>query len=185
MIARPSELRDSPERLKRPESRLPYRLRGVYPLGRRVLIVALVVTGCAAPGASGPVSSSAAENASPSTIATPTAIPTLEATTEEASETPSGAITVAVGHGPYFVPADITAPAGTVTFFLDATQADVLHNMVIAINAGDLPLAKSANLEAGRAVVFTVHGLEPGTYEIWCSFPGHFEAGMRGTLTIA
>jgi uncharacterized cupredoxin-like copper-binding protein len=146
-------------------------------------MVALIVAGCAAPAASIPESSSAAEAASPSSIATPTAVPTLEATTEEAAEAPRGAITIAVP-GPDFVPNEITAPAGTVVFFLDARPADILHNMVIAINAGDLPLAKSANLEAGRTVVFTVHGIAPGTYEFWCTFPGHFEAGMKGTLTI-
>jgi uncharacterized cupredoxin-like copper-binding protein len=139
----------------------------------------MVVAGCAAPATSITASSSAAETAS----ASPTAVPTLEATTEEAAEAPPGAITIAVP-GPDFVPNEITAPAGTVVFFLDARPADILHNMVIAINAGDVPLAKSANLEAGQTVVFTVHGIEPGTYEFWCTFPGHFEAGMRGTLTI-
>jgi plastocyanin len=170
--------------LRPPKLPLPYPRRGVYPIGRLgILIVALVVAGCAAPATSVPPSS-AAETDSPEPIATPTAIPTLEASTEEAAEAPPGAIAVIVGPGPDFVPADITAPAGTVAFFLDARQADVLHNMVIAINAGDVALAKSANLDAGMAAVFTVHGLEPGTYEVWCSFPGHFEAGMKGTLTI-
>jgi uncharacterized cupredoxin-like copper-binding protein len=138
------------------------------------------VAGCAAPAASLPASSSAAETASPS----PSAIPTLEATTEEAAEAPPGAITVTVGPGPDFAPDDITAAAGTVVFFLDARPADIIHNMVIAINIGDVPLAKSANLEGGQTVIFTVHDLEPGTYEFWCSFPGHLESGMRGTLTI-
>ena len=168
-----------------PDLRVPYPHRAPYRIELLgVLIVAVWLAGCAAPIASLPASGTAAETSSPSQLATPTAIPTLEATTEEAAEAPPDAIPVIVGPGPDFVPADISAPAGTVVFFLDARPADVLHNMVIAIDAGDVPLAKSANLEAGQAVIFTVHGLEPGTYEFWCSFPGHFESGMKGTLTI-
>jgi uncharacterized cupredoxin-like copper-binding protein len=167
--------------MRPPTLRSPHVRRDAYPIG--LLSVALVVAACAGPATSVPPSSAAATE-SPSPIATPTAIPTLEASTEEAVEAPPGAISVTVGPGPDYVPADITAPAGTVVFFLDARQADVLHNVVIAINAGDLPLAKSANLDAGTAAVFTVHDLEPGTYEFWCTFPGHFEAGMKGTLTI-
>lgn len=97
---------------------------------------------------------------------------------------PSDAITIAIPGGPRFTPDQLTAQAGTVVFFLDMQEADVVHNMLIASEVGDPPLAKSAVLEPGQSVIFTVHGLEPGSYEFWCTFEGHLAGGMKGTLTV-
>jgi plastocyanin len=150
-----------------------------------VLMVALLTNGCASGATSTPASDSIAEVASAGPEA-PTPIPTLEATTEEATEAPSGAITMTVGPGPRFTPDQITAPAGTVVFFLDTQQIDegIVHNLVIATAIGELPLAKSATLTHEHSVTFTVRDMEPGTYEFWCTFEGHLEGGMKGTLTI-
>ena len=150
-----------------------------------VLMVVLLTNGCASGATSTPAPDSIAEVASASPES-PTPIPTLEATTEEATEAPSGAVTIAVGPGPRFTPDQITAPAGTVVFFLDTQQIDegIVHNLVIATAVGELPLAKSANLTQEHSVTFTVHDMGPGTYEFWCTFEGHLEGGMKGKLTI-
>jgi uncharacterized cupredoxin-like copper-binding protein len=35
-----------------------------------------------------------------------------------------------------------------------------------------------------ESVVVTVSGLEPGTYQFWCSYSEHYKYGMHGTLTV-
>jgi plastocyanin len=76
-----------------------------------------------------------------------------------------------------FEPAEITAAVGTV---LTIKNAGVLqHDFVIDELGGELvPL-----LNGGDAQDWTVEGA-PGTYEFYCSVPGHKESGMVGTLTI-
>jgi uncharacterized cupredoxin-like copper-binding protein len=44
--------------------------------------------------------------------------------------------------------------------------------------------ASSDTLEPGHDLVFTIDNLPPGTYRFYCSFPGHSEAGMKGTITV-
>ena len=146
----------------------------VYRIGRLgVLAVALAATGCAAPAATTPAASSVASSPSTSEAVTETPVPTLEATTEDATEAPAGAITVTIT-GLSFNPDQLTAPAGTVVFFIDTQQLneDIHHNMTIAPEIGDLPLAKSAVLTHEHSVVFKVHDMEPGIYQFWCTFEG-------------
>ena len=47
---------------------------------------------------------------------------------------------------------------------------------------GDLEGAKSA-LDSAIAA-FQAAGVEPGSYEWYCTVPGHKEAGMTGTVTV-
>jgi plastocyanin len=113
----------------------------------------------------------------------------LAATTAPADVAPSGAITVAMSSFK-FDPTALTATSGTVGFFLQNVGAgtDVLaqqrHNLAIGVDQDHL-LAKSDEVSAGEAVVFTVEGLAPGTYAIWCSVQGHAANGMVGTLTVS
>jgi uncharacterized cupredoxin-like copper-binding protein len=55
----------------------------------------------------------------------------------------------------------------------------VPHN--ISIDAPD-PVEGEVVTDGGVSEI-TVE-LEPGTYEFYCSVPGHREAGMVGTLTV-
>jgi uncharacterized cupredoxin-like copper-binding protein len=95
-----------------------------------------------------------------------------------------------------FEPAAFAVPAGDeVTLRLTAGEA-VGHDFVIeaaeaqgaagdqgeggAVAAGDLAVAHA---DPGQTVTgaFTID--EPGTYQVYCSIPGHRQAGMTGTLT--
>jgi uncharacterized cupredoxin-like copper-binding protein len=88
-----------------------------------------------------------------------------------------------------FDPSAVTATSGTVGFFLTNVGAgnDAIalenHNLVIGVDR-DHRLAGSGYVSAGKAAVFTVQGLEPGTYMIWCSVPYHADNGMVGTVTV-
>lgn len=74
---------------------------------------------------------------------------------------------------------DVTVAAGDVVIALTSTGA-VNHNVVIeGVNGGRAVVEAGGNATAaGRAT------LEPGTYDFWCSIPGHRAAGMVGVLTV-
>lgn len=73
---------------------------------------------------------------------------------------------------------EVTAPAGEITLSSVNEQA-VPHN--IAIDEPETTLGEVVT--DGGVSEITVE-LEPGTYEYYCSVPGHREAGMVGTLTV-
>jgi uncharacterized cupredoxin-like copper-binding protein len=95
-----------------------------------------------------------------------------------------------------FEPAEFAVPAAEeVTLRLTAGEA-VGHDFVIegaeaqgaagdqgnAVASGDLAVAHA---DPGQTVTGTFTIDEPGTYEVYCSIPGHRKAGMAGTLTVA
>lgn len=159
-------------------------------VGRTILIwLAVLMVACApVPGnATGDRSSGSIGSAS-----TEPAAPTLAATAEEADEAPAGAIEILLTFGPKFEPEEVSAPAGTIVFFLRNDQGDgppAIHNFLLGTSIEEPPLAASPTLATGQAVVFTVDGVEPGTYVYWCTLPSpdgspHSAAGMVGTLTV-
>lgn len=76
-----------------------------------------------------------------------------------------------------FDPVSAEAPAGTVTLRLE-NQGAIFHDLRI----DEVP---SFVLEADPGVTdeATVD-LEPGAYTLYCSVPGHRDAGMEATLTV-
>jgi plastocyanin len=74
---------------------------------------------------------------------------------------------------------EIQAPAGEITLTSVNDQA-VPHNIAIETPDGDV---EGEVVTDGGVSEITVT-LEPGTYEYYCSVPGHREAGMVGTLTV-
>lgn len=115
--------------------------------------------------------------------ATPAPSPTANSTTEPATSTPAGAITVDLaGPPPHFVPADLMAPAGDLVFFLH-NKSKGIHTLAIGRELHK-PLVASSPVPQGQAAVFTVHGLQAGHYVIWCTIDDHANEGMVGTLTL-
>jgi manganese oxidase len=117
-----------------------------------------------------------------------------------------GALVIAVsGGGPAGTDAaaglDVAAPA-------DAPSSVEVELSEFAISPGDLEVAAGGTLEitnagadehdlavvdhdlgtpmlgAGESASLSLEGLEPGTYELLCTVPGHDSAGMTGTLTV-
>ena len=78
-------------------------------------------------------------------------------------------------------PSDLEATGPTVTF--DVTNdGPTPHNFTVRNEAGDVLLATEDLSVDGTE---TISGeLEPGTYTIFCSLPGHESLGMSGTLTV-
>lgn len=80
-----------------------------------------------------------------------------------------------------FVPKDVTVPAGEVTFVVK--NAGVIeHNFVLEDKAkkkaAEIPVLEPAQTLEVKAT------LKPGVYRIYCTLPGHKDAGMVGTLTV-
>jgi len=107
-------------------------------------------------------------------VASPVASPDASAMDECA---PAGGITIEANDSFTFTPSEITIPANT----------DV---EITLINTGVLPhdfTVDEANVkitaEGGQQATGTIN-LPPGTYEFYCSVPGHRESGMVGTLIV-
>ncbi len=102
----------------------------------------------------------------------------------------------------FFTPKDATAKAGSVTISAPNT-GQLVHEMVLAKTEADpskLPTTsdgsvdeaklESAGQDAGEIADVTPGGtkkgtfkLTPGKYVMFCNVPGHYAAGMYGTIT--
>lgn len=78
----------------------------------------------------------------------------------------------------FFEPNRVEAPAGIVKIFLKNTESGS-HNLVISGKPGFI-LEVSGNGDSNAKKV----DLKAGSYEIYCTLPGHRAAGMKGTLFV-
>ena len=79
-----------------------------------------------------------------------------------------------------FTKTSVTAHAGTVTLKAMNPQS-VPHDISIKGNGVNVTGEQVSN--GGTSTVTA--DLKPGTYEYYCSVPGHEQAGMKGTLTVS
>lgn len=111
--------------------------------------------------------------------AEPTTAPSEAAggsTPEATEETAGGQELTVTAHDIYFEPVELTASAGTITFILP-NEGAAMHNFDIdALDIlVDMPPGTTQTLEVD---------IPAGTYEYYCSIPGHKDAGMVGTLVV-
>jgi plastocyanin len=156
----------------------------------------VLVTGCSSSCAcanpSPIVTESVAPNATTSESPTPSVtaqasaspLPTLMASTEPTGSAPAGATRVEM-YALAFHPTDLSIPAGDGQFFLvnPADKSLGTHSMAIGPKLYQT-LAANAAVPLGESAVFSVQGLAPGTYVVWCTIDGHASEGMVGTLTV-
>ncbi len=118
--------------------------------------------------------------------ASPEIVP-IEATFASDEPPPEGAIeiTMSMLPTPNFAPAEITAPAGDISLFLNNPDArtDAQHDLKIGTTVGATSAA-SPYVRPGHAGVLTLTDMQPGTYVFWCSFLNHATLGMQGVLTV-
>jgi plastocyanin len=77
----------------------------------------------------------------------------------------------------YFDPEELDAQAGIID--IELRNEGGLHDIVIRDVPGFQIEVSGAGDRASKKVE-----LEPGSYEFYCTVPGHEEAGMKGTLTV-
>ncbi len=95
-----------------------------------------------------------------------------------------------------FTPNAFTVPAGQQITLNATNNGSVTHNFIImklgTTAGGSWVAANDANVYwklqvepgASKAATFTAP-TDPGSYQVVCSTPGHLEAGMIATLTVA
>lgn len=83
-----------------------------------------------------------------------------------------------------FDPKDLTVEPGQVKLTLTNTSTERPHTINVKTKSGDGDLVKSERVAAGQSgtIEFTV--ADEGSYEIYCSLPGHADRGQKGTLTV-
>ncbi len=137
--------------------------------------IGAVAVGVAAFGRGGfAQDSTATPSASPSPSASPVATP---ATTETAAA--GGATTVAVTAGDlFFDPKEFTIAANTDVQLTLTNNGALAHDWAVRDQA-----PKTSLLNPGGSETITVN-LPAGSYQFYCTVPGHAEAGMVGTLTV-
>lgn len=106
---------------------------------------------------------------------------TAAASTSQTAPAAQSGTTLQLGTDPNalaFVPTTLTAPAGKVTIVLTNDSA-IQHS--IAIKApGDVP----GQVVSQGQMSTTTATLKAGTYQYYCTVPGHAQSGMVGTLTV-
>ncbi len=77
-------------------------------------------------------------------------------------------------------PANVSAPAGTITFNIKNTGS-VAHDITVNVNGN---VHASPLVQPGKSETWSVTIDTPGTYDMYCSVPGHKQAGMDGSLKV-
>jgi plastocyanin len=77
-----------------------------------------------------------------------------------------------------WTPTTLSAKAGKVTVTLQ-NSSPVSHDIHVEGNG----VSTTSQLVSGGSASLTAN-LKPGTYQYWCTVPGHKQAGMEGTLTV-
>ncbi len=80
-----------------------------------------------------------------------------------------------------FEPKEVTAGTGEIAFFVK-NQGAIEHNLVL-VAAGGKTVTLISIIEPGQTMRVTV-SLPPGLYPLYCSLPGHKDAGMAATLRV-
>lgn len=157
-------------------------------------LVAVVSIGCGSTAPSSVAPSASPSPASSSPVAASATAPEMSVTVSsvEAASAPPGALAVQMGEGPIFRPNLLDTPTGDFQIFLTSPPVDPNvqratdgHNMGIRAPGTLTVIASSDYVKPGEpSIVFTVSGLEPGTYQFICEWKDHSGGGMVGTLTV-
>jgi uncharacterized cupredoxin-like copper-binding protein len=73
-----------------------------------------------------------------------------------------------------------TVAAGSYSFEVK-NDGHIPHNLVVQGNGVD---EKTPTIQPGKSATLSVD-LKPGTYDVYCSIPGHKQAGMDAKLTVS
>lgn len=80
-------------------------------------------------------------------------------------------------------PKDATARPGKITITLTNTSTERPHTIAVKKKDGS-DFARSGRIESGQSGALELTIDEEGTYEMYCTLPGHADRGQKGTLTI-
>jgi uncharacterized cupredoxin-like copper-binding protein len=124
---------------------------------------------------------SEAEAGGEETTAAETTSTTTQTATTQTTTTTQEAEKVGVSETEFKIALDTkSVSAGRVTFDVE-NDGNIPHDLVVEGNGVE---EKTPVFDAGQSKTLTVD-LKPGTYDLYCSVPGHKEAGMDLKLTVS
>ncbi len=85
-------------------------------------------------------------------------------------------------------PGTLELQAGTLYILNVANVHNAVHNLYIGMNGADGntdAIWNTGDLANGQSQSILVEATEAGTLDMWCAVPGHYSAGMFGTVTVA
>ena len=97
-------------------------------------------------------------------------------------------VRVIAGPGLVFHPATVSVVSGETVTFLVTTMGPTAHEFMVgpadavAADAPGTPEIAEIGMMETKALTFTFDG--PGPFAFACHAAGHYEAGMRGTITV-
>jgi plastocyanin len=97
-------------------------------------------------------------------------------------------VRVFAGPGYSFTPSEITVARGETVTFQVTSMGGLVHEFMVgpadAVTADQAgtPEATDIGMMQTKSVTYTFNGAGP--YAFACHAPGHYEAGMRGTVTV-
>ncbi len=139
---------------------------------RRVLATGASIIGVGIVGAIG-------ASAASQTTATPGSSPSASPSASPGASPAAGGNTATVyGEDIKFDPKEFTIAANTDVKVTFTNKGVLQHNFSL-----DDPKVATKTINGGQSDTVTINA-KPGTYQYYCSVPGHKEAGMVGTLTV-
>lgn len=97
-------------------------------------------------------------------------------------------IRVYAGRGYAFSPSSISVARGETVTFVVTTMGPTAHEFMVgpadavAADAPGTPEVADIGMMQAKSLTYTFDG--PGPYAFACHAPGHYEAGMRGTIVV-
>ena len=97
-------------------------------------------------------------------------------------------VRVIAGPGYSFSPSTVTVARGETVTFEVTSMGGLVHEFMVgpadavAADAAGTPEAADIGMMQTKSVTYTFDG--PGPYAFACHAPGHYEAGMRGTIAV-
>jgi uncharacterized cupredoxin-like copper-binding protein len=176
-------------------------MRALLPL----IVTALVIAGCGdSPSTTSYTQEVAASSAtptptpspSPTATASPSATPTPAAPATNGTEVKGGKVTV-IGTEFKFDPDALSAKAGKVQVTLKNTgsapheivflKSDAAPDALTPGTDGTVPektsVGEVSQIPGGQSKTATI-SFKPGSYVFVCNIPGHYQAGMYGSLVV-
>jgi plastocyanin len=142
-------------------------------VGLSLILGLAAACGSAAPPASGPYQPGPAPGAAGFVAGTPVA---------------PRVVRILAGPGYQFTPSDVPVMAGETITFVVSTMGPAVHEFKVG-NLADVvaddeaaPEIADIGMMQTKELTYTFDG--PGPFGFACHEPGHFEAGMRGTITV-
>ena len=116
----------------------------------------------------------------------------------EAGLTPAQTVSVSMADTMRFTPSSLEVKAGEVVRFLVTNDGQLQHEFVLgtpeSLSEHAVMMKKFPNMEhdepymahvdPGKEMEIIWQFSNAGTFEFGCLLPGHFDAGMKGTITV-